>query len=390
MNKERLEQIFQRYLEKFDEMNITESSEWYKWKVAKDFPEVMNQALASADEAFPDALRKAERVTEDLLDNQYVYPFSGLCQIADKEPGTVRSMFLDLYADDGGDLVKRSDKLHTFKGKCEELCERYLSGNARFRNDPHAVTIYLALHDPDHNYIYKAAAANKFADAVEFPDEWGSGASFHLDIYYRMCDELVAAIREHESFLHLWQEQMKKVKDVHPEELHPDREHHILAYDIIYASVNHNLLADMTIIPRRPKSRPAAKEQNTVDIEALKAKFLEADGIRAKRQEAETYLQQVLVPGTKVHHKNEKFGEGIIQKAEGMSIEVLFPNYKTKPINMSTDFIAARGLFDTVSNAPDFIERTEAFRDVLLKKQTDIQKAYEAAYEKIKPYLEDL
>ena len=89
MNKERLEQIFQRYLEKFDEMNITESSEWYKWKVAKDFPEVMNQALASADEAFPDALRKAERVTEDLLDNQYVYPFSGLCQIADKEPGTV-------------------------------------------------------------------------------------------------------------------------------------------------------------------------------------------------------------------------------------------------------------------------------------------------------------
>lgn len=381
MNKERLEQIFQRYLEKFDEMNITESSEWYKWKVAKDFPEVMNQALASADEAFPDALRKAERVTEDLLDNQYVYPFSGLCQIADKEPGTVRSMFLDLYADDGGDLVKRSDKLHTFKGKCEELCERYLSGNARFRNDPHAVTIYLALHDPDHNYIYKAAAANKFADAVEFPDEWGSGASFHLDIYYRMCDELVAAIRENEPFLSKWREKMKSLKDVRPEDLHPDREHHILAYDIIYACEKHGLLPDVEILPRRPKSRSTSKEQNTVDIEALKEKFLEADKQEKKRLEAESYLQQVLVPGAKIQHKS--YGEGVIQQVNDTTIIINFPEKGKK--EMDSNIIASRGILVAVCDLPDSTERLESIREVL-KNRNKIQDDYAYYRKEIQKY----
>lgn len=54
---------------------------------------------------------------------------------------------------------------------------------------------YLFLYDPDHNYIYKATHALAFADCVEFYDDWGWGDSVRLDVYYRMCDQLVKAAK---------------------------------------------------------------------------------------------------------------------------------------------------------------------------------------------------
>ena len=45
-------------------------------------------------------------------------------------------------------------------------------------------------YDPEHYYLYKALQAKRFADCVEFYDNWGSGTQMDLQVYHRMCDEL--------------------------------------------------------------------------------------------------------------------------------------------------------------------------------------------------------
>ena len=199
-----------------------------------------------------------------------------------------------------------------------------------------------------------------------------------------MCDQLVEAIQEDPTFLTDRQKLMEQL-DVKPEELHPDKEKHILAFDLIYCCSTYSLFDGIEIKPWPKPSDPPP-----VDIEKLKANFRAAAGIRTKRLEAEKYLQEVFLPGTKIHHKNKRFGDGVIQKADGLVIDVVFPSLGTEPKQLSADRIAANGLFDVVSGAPDFAERIQDYRDVLLKSASAIQDNYDFALGKVKDYLDEL
>lgn len=144
MNQNNLQQIFSHYTEKFEYINNPENNENYKWKVAKEFRYLMDQALAANTSEFPNALYKAKVSTCNIIDS-YTQPFHGLVEFARKEPETVRKMFLDLYT----------------------------PGSYRFKQNSHSVSAYLFLYDPDHHYMYKATQALIMADCIGFYDEWG-------------------------------------------------------------------------------------------------------------------------------------------------------------------------------------------------------------------------
>lgn len=152
MNKEHLEQILQHYLGKFEYMNVSPSTEWYKWKIAKDFPVAMDRALESPVDAFPAALLDVKKLTENLIDS-YTQPFYGLCEFAKHEPEEVCSMFRDLYAGDGADMVAKSDKMEIFMKRSMALLEKYSPESFLYKTDLHAVTGFLFLYDPDHNFF---------------------------------------------------------------------------------------------------------------------------------------------------------------------------------------------------------------------------------------------
>ena len=45
--------------------------------------------------------------------------------------------------------------------------------------------------------MFKSTEAKAFADCYEFGEDIGSGQTFRLDVYYRMCRELVDEIKKH-------------------------------------------------------------------------------------------------------------------------------------------------------------------------------------------------
>ena len=173
MNTNHLSQIFTNYIEKFEYINNTEHHENYKWIAAKKFRSLMDAALTAETGEFAALLYKAKVSTVNTIDS-YITPFNGLVEFARREPETVREMFLNLYADDGGDLSVRQEKIAAFFRAADILLDKYTPGSFMYKQDFHAVSSYISLYDPDDNYIFKATQSVKFADSIEFFDDWGS------------------------------------------------------------------------------------------------------------------------------------------------------------------------------------------------------------------------
>lgn len=233
MNKTRLGQLFSNYIEKFEYINNPDFNETYKWTVVEQYRESFN--LDAPD--LSAMLYEVWKISENLIDSANQQPFYALVTYAKEEPETVRNMYRELFADDGGDLALRQAKIYAFIQKSEELKAKYAPGSWRYTNDQRSVMAYLFFHDPEHNYLYKSTQAHEFADCVDFLDDWGSGANFKLDVYYRMCDELVASMKE---FPKLIQTHMSRYEDT-KEQLYEDTGLHVLAFDMIYSSQVYNL-----------------------------------------------------------------------------------------------------------------------------------------------------
>ena len=57
------------------------------------------------------------------------------------------------------------------------------------------------MNNPGLHYIYRSSNASAMAKYVDFGFSIGSGGSFSLVNYYRLCEELVAALKQHPSLL---------------------------------------------------------------------------------------------------------------------------------------------------------------------------------------------
>lgn len=96
MNKEKLNVIFNKYIEKFDIINDKNTNnETYKWEIANKF-----QSFNVDAENFADMLGQMLKISSNLIDSSQQLPFYALVQYARKEPETVREMFKKLYADE--------------------------------------------------------------------------------------------------------------------------------------------------------------------------------------------------------------------------------------------------------------------------------------------------
>ena len=320
MNTSNMKQIFNHYIEKFEMINGAKNTEYYKWQIAKQFRPMMDEALKAPVSEFPDKLKEIKKLTQNLIDS-YTQPFQGLVTFAREEPNTVRSMFLNLFSDDGGDLERRSQKLHSFLEKSRSLRGQYAPDSYLYKDDMHSVTGYLFLYDPDHNYIYKATHARKFADCIEFFDEWGSGDVLKLDVYYRMCDMVREQIMADPALLATDESRFHNGWGVDPKTLHADSEKHILVFDLIYCCSTYSLFDGICF------NIPSSKERSMIQEKKNQAKQMLAEYDKAKSQlinleEAKEYLAATLIPGTKVTHR--KNGRGTITVFNGNSLEVDF------------------------------------------------------------------
>lgn len=378
MNKSNLQQLFSNYIARFDHMNNTEHAEWFKWVAAKSFRPAMDKALAANENEFAQLLKEAKKTTSVLIDGSHIQPFAGLVQFAEKgDPAEVQNMFKDLYAEDGGDVHIKQDKIFDFIDRSHRLRDKYYYNSFRFKDDIHSVTGYMFLYDPDHNYLYKYSHAREFAKYTEFGDDWGSGKNTRLDIYYRMCDQLVEYIKQEPALLETNASRYTRGFVSDPQKMHPDTEKHILAFDIIYCGYTYGLYDGIIYVPGKSIKPDPEKRKEAYK---LFDKWQHAREDLDLFNERTEYLNSVFQPGIEVHHTT--YGNGIIQKSTETQIEVPFDSVGVKKIGI----LSAATLGRIEALVPGYSEEFNEYQN-LLKGENTIKSLLSFAEHNLTPYV---
>ena len=383
MNDTHLQKIFKNYIDKFEMMNDSAHREYDKWQAVKQFKPLMDIALSSSTKDFLAKLNEARKASNNLVDS-HTQPFYGLVKFAEEEPETVRDMFQNLFSSSAAPISERQTAISSFLQKSRELRDRYTPGSYRYNNDMHSVTAYLFLYDPDHNYIYKATNAQEFADCVEFYDDWGSGDSVILDVYYRMCDQLVEAIKKSTEILKTDASRFENGWGVDPETFAPDTEKHILAFEIIYGCNGYyNLLSGITFNRYKTKEKKLLLEKREKANELLKDLQNALDN-KEKLNEALRYLDDVFPVGTSVRHRT--YGSGtIIEKNDNAKkiVKIAFSDGSQKSVGLIA--CAINGIIE--SDSLDYATKIDTYKTVL-KKADSIKNTCDYAEKRFSPYAE--
>ena len=374
MNRNNLEQIFQNYINKYELFNYEPHTEYYKWQVCQVFPGLMSRALETDDDEFPRALYAVKRCTKNIIDS-YTQPLSGLVDMASEEPSTIRQMLKDLYSDDGGDISIQMKIISDFFAKSAELLDKYHPGSFLYKQNSHSVSALLFLNDPDHHYMYKADQSKRFADCVEFYDDWGTGDNIKLDKYYRMCDELVYAVKNHDELLDTDARRFDGRLKIKGGILHPDTEKHILAFDIIYCCQAYDLFDGISYTKRNMKEK-----QIYIAKKAKAVKFKQAfDNAKAESellQEALDCFTDMITVGDEIRHI--KYGMGVVKAIDRKYISIAFTDKETRidlPIGIANRILSVdkAGFANKVSEYENILKRYKVVPNTLEYTARDLE-----------------
>ena len=262
MNRKNLNTIIAIYLEQFDKLNdLFGNDESYKWRAQNTFDQYWDIDAKNFSEMFQLAMKD----TKNLIDHNTVQPLGGIKALLKHDEEFVRESFRMLFTDDGGDLQKRQDRIDQFMHQINSKIEQYYKGSWKYPQTRSSLIYYLNLWRPNENYIYKFEEATKWADCIEFGDDFGSGASFSLYKYYKMCDELKAEISKNIALLQRHEEWgLRRVNK-------KDDDLHILVYDLIYCAKAYGFYTKMPIekISTKERLEKAKKQLEKEKIESL-------------------------------------------------------------------------------------------------------------------------
>ena len=364
MNRNNMDKVIAKYIDNFAMINDEEHQEYYKWQICYDFPHLMDLALKTPDESFAKALYEVKKRTENIIDS-FTQPFYGLVKFAEKEPATVRQMFLDLYEPDNGDLKIQMKQIENFINKSNELLAKYHPGSYLYKQNSHSVSSYLFLYDPEHHYMYKATECNALANCIEFYDSWGMGDNIKIDVFYRMCDEMIEYVQKCPELLKTNESRYNgSLAYSKKGELHPDVNKHILLFDLMYCSRVYSLLDTISF------NKPNSKEKKLLLQYKDKAKKLKEEyDIATERNhllnEAFEFFTCAVELGDCVKHK--KYGKGTITVINSKHIHIKFLNTgEEKQFDLPVSI--ANGIIEY--DIPNFKENVSRYKEVLTKAQS--------------------
>ena len=313
MNKENLKLILGQYASRFSELNdVNGHDEGYKWRAESCFMEHWDIDA----EDFVSMFKAAMREMSNLIDNATVQPIGGILLLL-KQPNEVefvRECFRELYQPDNGDLEARQDRIYFFMEKMNAKIKQYAPGSWKYPQKVNNVIYYLSLRYPSENYIFKSTEATEWANCIEYGDDFGSGETFSLAKYYKMCDELLAAVSENEEIMELHAQRFAK------EARGFDDKFHILVYDIIYCAHTYLFYTDGIIQTTSTRER-IRRAQIRDEIDQLEEQLSVAKNYHLMDDDDDTGA--IDMTGLEVIHK--AFGKGkVISQTNGIQL-ILFP-----------------------------------------------------------------
>ena len=267
MKKDNLHEFIKRYEENINLIYGDVHDELFKWQAMK----VWRDEWFKPDTAFASFANRFNAARKEFslfIDNSRMHPSTGVIKLWEKEPETVERLFYEvLFADAHGNVSEVQKNMDRFLDEYENLRCKYFPSNWSFKQDRHSASVFLAMNDPDFNYVYKSSEAQTMAKYVDFGLSIGSGSSFSLPNYYKLCDEIVEALREHDSLL---KTHFSRLTSEH----YNDQSLHLLAFDLMYCCRTYNFYHGVSI-PSVPKS--SRKKASAASISPEEAKRLEEE-----------------------------------------------------------------------------------------------------------------
>lgn len=311
MNRNQLNNLVEQYIERFEELNEKPNYEGYKWITFQKFADAWDINRPDFKGMFDAAFKELK--SNNLLQSGQFQPISGITDLLNHENEIeyVREAFRELFTEDDGNILAREKRIYKFVEKINQKTLEYDPDTKFRKQNLRSALFYLNLWKPNDNFIYKATEAERFAEAIEFSDDFGQGASFNLVKYYKMCNEVLEALVKNKELLECHDDRLEKL------EIEFDDELHILVYDLMYCSAAdaYNFYSKLIIRKSKPAERKVLAELDK--LEKYKEEVLAK--IRAREN---LNLKYPDVTGEKAIHK--KFGEGIVEKCEADTLTISF------------------------------------------------------------------
>ena len=311
MNNEIFSRIIDEYINHFDFINNDEHREYGKWIYFKEYKD--NFDINAED--FGAMFKKSIKGASFLVNNSFVCPTNGIVYFAQK-PETkerVRDMFKDLYADDGGDIKVRQNKIEKFRDDFNNMLEEYEPNKWKYKQEFRSALLYLTLYNPDENYLFKSTQAKKFREYIQFGNDFGTGSDFNLKAYYDMCNAVVDKIKEIPQLVQIHKNRLK-------DNMYQDENYTLLTFDIIFSAYTYGLYNGIEY-KQPPKMTKAEREAYAKTLE-LTTQLAQTQTELDKTAETLEELQDISINHMKV--QNKKYGNGVVINQNGTAITIEF------------------------------------------------------------------
>ncbi len=319
MNYDNLHELINRYETNLDMLYNEENDELFKWRALYTWQAEWYKPKETFT-SFAERYIAAKKDFGLFIDNSRIHPSSGVIKLWEKEPDTIESLFCNILFGEYSSISDIHDNMEEFLYEYERLRQKYFPSSWSYKIDRHSASVFLAMNEPDVNYVYKSTEALRMADYTEFGLEIGYGQSFRLLNYYKLCDEIVEALKEHQSLL---DQHFSRLTDGY----YTDHSLHLLTFDLMYCcnayNFYHGLAKPVTPKPVRKASKNALSAEEAARIEAEKTEkrsALESEIAELEKQCAE-YAEISLL---NVQITSNQYGIGIVIGHNANTIKVKF------------------------------------------------------------------
>ena len=327
MNYDNLHELISRY-----EANMSllyeESSndELFKWRAMQTWRENWFKP-ADAFNSFADRFNASRKEFSLFIDNSRMHPSNGVMKLWEAEAETVEHLFHDvLFADANGDAAAAQNNMDRFLEEYEALRQRHFPTNWSYKQDRHSASVFMAMNDPEFNFVYKSSEAQAMAKYIGFGLNIGSGMSFSLPHYYQLCETIISAMSEHPDFL-------DKHREYLDERHYADEGLHLLAFDLMYCCRAYGYYKGLTVpstgktIKKSAGSVPTAEELASLE-EARLAKIAALEEEIAQLERSYDGCEDISLLGVQVTEKES--GTGIVVAQTINQITVDFEGVRKK------------------------------------------------------------
>jgi len=220
MNKVKLSEIVSRYKSNFNEVR---PKELYKWEAVKCFQDNWDDQA----EDFKSMLRKSLSKQTNILTQ---YEVMGLNRLAADYPNELRSIFLQLFNDDGATIIERTERYLT---AVTSLSKTTKGDVIKHNQTERAVSVYLFLMKPEENYIYnRVGKFERFAKLIDYTNYPSNTGLDKLKSYYEMCDKIREYIIEDQELLSMSANSISSPEGIY----YQDVNYRLLTDDIVFVS----------------------------------------------------------------------------------------------------------------------------------------------------------